>query len=96
MIFYFDRKIWIESLKLVSVCDCDNDCKVDDFVNDLLFDDMLFLLCKFVNNILFLKMYKIGFSIVINILNCYGDMRDLMFVLLILWLFYSFFWFWLF
>lgn len=92
MIFYFDRKTRTESLKPVSVCDCDNDCKVDDFVNDLLSDDTPPPPCKPVNNILFLKTHKTGSSTVTNILNRYGDTRDLMFALPISRSLYSFFW----
>lgn len=92
MIFYFDRKTRNESLKPVSVCDCDNDCKVDDFVNDLLSDDTPPPPCKPVNNILFLKTHKTGSSTVTNILNRYGDTRDLMFALPISRSLYSFFW----
>ncbi|KAL9975295.1 hypothetical protein ACROYT_G012447 [Oculina patagonica] len=48
--------------------------------------------CKPVNNILFLKTHKTGSSTVTNILNRYGDTRDLMFALPSVRVTYSFFW----
>ena len=48
--------------------------------------------CKPANNILFLKTHKTGSSTVTNILNRYGDSRDLMFALPSARVTYSFFW----
>ena len=48
--------------------------------------------CKPVNNILFLKTHKTGSSTVTNILNRYGDTRNLMFALPSVRVTYSFFW----
>ena len=48
--------------------------------------------CKPVNNILFLKTHKTGSSTVTNILNRYGDTRDLMFAVPSVRATYSFFW----
>ena len=76
----------------VSVCDCKNDCKNDDFLNELLAENTPPTPCKPVNNVLFLKTHKTGSSTVTNLLNRYGDTRDLMFALPIVRVTYSFFW----
>ena len=54
--------------------------------------DVWLPICKPVNNILFLKTHKTGSSTVTNILNRYGDSRDLMFAVPSVRVTYSFFW----
>ena len=66
--------------------------KTHDFPTENQPVDVLLPICKPVNNILFLKTHKTGSSTVTNILNRYGDSRDLMFALPSVRVTYSFFW----
>ena len=75
--------------------DLDDDllpAKTHDFPTENQPVDVLLPICKPVNNILFLKTHKTGSSTVTNILNRYGDSRDLMFALPSVRVTYSFFW----
>ncbi|KAJ7374934.1 hypothetical protein OS493_005293 [Desmophyllum pertusum] len=80
-------------LMTVSTCNCNTVTayKDSDFL-DVLLEDTPPPPCKPVNNILFLKTHKTGSSTVTNILNRYGDTRDLMFALPSIKVTYSFFW----
>ena len=66
--------------------------KARDYTIDDQAVDVLLPICKPVNNILFLKTHKTGSSTVTNILNRYGDSRDLMFAVPSVRVTYSFFW----
>ena len=66
--------------------------KARDYPTDVQAVDASLPTCKPVNNILFLKTHKTGSSTVTNILNRYGDSRDLMFVVPSVRKTYSFFW----
>ena len=65
------------------LCDCEGSpkCQNTDSVLKLSHDAGTSATCRPVNNILFLKTHKTGSSTLTNILNRFGDSRDLLFAL---------------
>ena len=75
---YFPLSVFSRPRKL---CDCEGTSKSWNLGKVLQFSPGGMPTCKPVNNILFLKVHKTGSSTVTNILNRYGDRRDLLFAL---------------